>query len=85
MIHKTNAIYTNDNRNVTQHSELVNITSINYYTKKIERTNDTTNNITKHNHNNYEHNAIKTVNKHITHINKYGNEINHYKKRLINL
>ena len=29
------------------------------------------NNITRHNHNNYEHNVIKKVNKHIKHINSY--------------
>ena len=53
----------------------------NYYTKKIEHTTNITNNITRHNHNNCEHNIIKKVNRHITHINSYGAEINHFNKK----
>ena len=43
--------------------------------------NNITNNTTTHNHNNYEHNVIKKVYKHIKHINKYDTEINHYSKK----
>ena len=67
MIHKNNTINTNDNRNVTKHNKLFNITDSHYYTKKINNTSNIANNITKHNHNNYEHNVIKkVVNKHKT-------------------
>ena len=71
MIHKNNTIHTNGNRNVTKHNKLFNVTDDNYYTKKIEHTHNITNNITKHNRNNCEHNVIKQVNNHITHINTY--------------
>ena len=82
VIHKNNTIYTNDNRNVTKHNKLFNVTDNNYYAKEIEHTNNITNNITKHNHNNYEHNVMKTVNNHITHIKKYDTEINHYNTKV---
>ena len=59
-----------------------NVTDNNCYAKKIEHTSNITNNFTKHNHNNYEHNVIKTVNKHITHINNYATEISHYNKKV---
>ena len=36
--------------------------------KEIEHTRNITSNITKHNHNNCEHNVTKTGNKHIKHI-----------------
>ena len=52
----------------------------NYYTKKIEHTSNITNNFTKHNHNNYEHNVIKTVNKHIKHINNLYNDTFNFRK-----
>ena len=80
MIHKNNTVYTNDNRNVTKHNKLLNITDNNYYTKKREHTNSITNNITKHNHNNYERNIIKTVNKHIKHFNNFYNDIFNFGK-----
>ena len=75
VIHKNNTINTNDNRNVTKHNKLFNITDSHYYTKKINNTSNIANNITKHNHNNYEHNVIKkVVSKHIKHINNFYNE-----------
>ena len=55
-----------------------------HFTKKIEHTNNITNNITTHNHNNYEHNVINKVNKHITHLNNYGTEINYRNKKSLN-
>ena len=75
MVHENNTIYTNGNRNVTKHNKFFNVTYDNYYTKGIEHISKITNNITKHNHNNYEHNVIKTVYKHIKHINNFYNGI----------
>ena len=42
------------------------------------------NNITRHNHNNYEHNVIEKVHKHIKHINNYDAEINYYNNKSLN-
>ena len=53
---------------------------INIFTKKIEHTSNIINNITRHSHNNYEHNVIKQVNKHIKHISSYT-EINCYNEK----
>ena len=44
---------------------------ITIHTEKNFNTSNITNNITRHNHNNYEHNVIKKVHKHIKHINNY--------------
>ena len=44
-------------------------------------TSNITNNITRRNHNNYEHNVIKKVHNHIKHINNYDTEINYYNKK----
>ena len=57
-INKHNTIYTNDTRNVTKINKL-DFNGSNYFTKNLEHTNDITNNITRLNHNNYEHNVIK--------------------------
>ena len=78
----SNTIYANDNRNAIKHNKLFNITGNDYYAKKTEHTNNIINNTTKHNHNNYENNVIKKVNKHITHINNYATEIKHYNKKV---
>jgi len=81
VIHKNNTINTNDNRNVTKHNKLFNITDSHYYTKKINNTSNIANNITKHNHNNYEHNVIKkVVSKHIKHINNFYNDTFNFRK-----
>ena len=53
---------------VTKINKLVDFTDNTYFTKKIEHKHNTTNNITRHSHNNYEHNVIKQVNKHTKHI-----------------
>ena len=50
--------------------------------QRIEHKNNITNNITRHNHNNYEHNVIKRIYKHIKHINNYDTEVNCSKKSL---
>ena len=80
-INKHNTINTDDTYNITENNNLFNITDNNYYTQKNFNTSNITNNITRHNHNNYEHNLIKRVNKHIKHINNYDTEINYYSKK----
>ena len=57
-INKHNTISTNDTYNVTKNIDLYNATDNNYYTKQINNTSNITNNSTRHNHNNYEHNVI---------------------------
>ena len=78
VINKHNTIYTNDNTNVTKIHKLVNCNDNTYFAEEIKHTNTITNIITIHNHNNYEHNVIKQVNKHITHMNNHDTEINYY-------
>ena len=56
----------------------------NYYTRKNSNTSNTANNITLHNHSNYEQHVIKNVHKHIKHFNNYGTEINYYNKKSLN-
>ena len=55
-----------------------------HFTQKIEHTNNLTNNISRHSHNTYEHNAIKQVTKHMKHINDYGTEVNCYNQKSLN-
>ena len=43
-----------------------------------------TNNITRHNPNNYEHNVIKHVHQHTNHINNYDTDMNYYNKKPLN-
>ena len=80
-INKHNTINAYDTYNITINNSLFNITDNNYYTEKNFNTSNITNNITRHNHNNYEHNAIKKVHKHIKHINNYDTEIKYYNKK----
>ena len=75
VINKLNTIYTNDSRNVIKINKLVKFNDSSHFTKKLEHTSSTFNNTTRQNHNNYEHNVIQEINKHITHINNYGTEI----------
>ena len=72
---------TNDTYNITKLNKLINSNDNCCFTKEIGHTINTTNNITRHSHNNYEHNVIKKVHTHIKHINNYGVEINYYSKR----
>ena len=65
-------------------NKLVSFNDNNYFTKKIEHTNYITNDITRHNHNNFEHNVFKKDNKHIKHINNYGTEIPYYNTKPLN-
>ena len=52
--------------------------------QRIYNTSNIINNITRLNHNNYEHNVIKNVHEHINHINNYDTEITYCKKSLNN-
>ena len=73
-IFKHNTINTNDTYNITENNSLYNVTDNNYYTKKNFNTSNITNSITRHNHNNYEHNVIKEIHKHMKHINNYDTD-----------
>ena len=80
-INKHNTINTNDTYNIAENNSLYKVTDNSYYTKKNFNTSNITNNITRHNHNNYEHNVIKTVHKHINHINNYDTDIHYHNKK----
>ena len=54
------------------------------FTKEIGHTNNITNNIARHNHNNYAHNVVKKVHKHIKHTNSCDTEINYYSRKSLN-
>ena len=84
VINKHNAIYTNENINVTKINKLDNFNCNNYLTEKIKHTSNIANNIARHHHNNYEHNVIQKVNQHIKHISNYDTEINYYNKKSLN-
>ena len=49
--------------------------------QRVQHTNNITNNIAGHNHNNYENNVIKKVNKNIHHISNYGTDANYYNNK----
>ena len=63
-INKHNTINANDTYNISKTNNLLNISDNNCYTKKNFNTSNITNNITRHSHNNYEHNVIKKVHGH---------------------
>ena len=81
-INKHNTINTNDTYSITNNVDLYNVTGNNCYIKKSIIL-DTSPTIlrTRPNHNNYEHNVIKQLHKHIKHINNYGTELNYYNKK----
>ena len=54
------------------------------FLQRKQNINNTTNDITRHNHNNYEHNVIKKVHGHIKRINNYDTEVNYYSKESLN-
>ena len=83
-INKHNTIKTNGTYNIAKNNSLYHVTGNNYYTKKNFNTSNITNNVTRHNHNNYGHNVIKHIHTHITHINNYDTEINYYNKKSLN-
>ena len=80
-INRHNTINTNVTYSITKDNRLYNVTDNNYHAKKNFNTSNTTNNITIHNHNNYEHNVIKRVHKHIKHIDNYDTERHYYNKQ----
>ena len=80
VISKHNTINTNDTYNMSKTNNLLDTTDNQYFTQKIEHTSNTANHITRHNHNNYERNVIKRINKHTKHINNYDAEVNHDSK-----
>ena len=84
-INKHNTLSTNDTYNISKTNNTFNTTDNQYFTKKIEHKHNITNNITRHNHKNYEHNVIKKVHKHIQHINNYDTEVNYYSKKSLNM
>jgi hypothetical protein len=84
VINKHSTINSNDTYNITKNNSSYNVTDNQYFTKKNFNTSNITNNITRHNHNNYEHNVIKKVHKHTNHINNYDTEINYYTKKSLN-
>ena len=64
VVNKHNTINTNGTYNVSKTFHVLNITDNNYYTKKNSNTSNIANNITRHNHNNYEHNVVIKIHKH---------------------
>ena len=80
-INKHKTINANGTYNIRKTNNLWNTTDNQYFTKKISSTSNITNNITRHNHNNYEHNGIKKVHQHIKHTNNYDAGTNHYSKK----
>ena len=76
--HKT--INTNDTYTSSNNNSLYSVNDNNYHTRKSFNTSSITNSITRHNHNNNEHNVIKQVHKHMTHIGNYDTDVNCYNK-----
>ena len=62
----------------------MNTTDNQYFTKKINNTSTTSNIVTRHNHNNYEHNVVKKVHKQINNIINYDTGTNCYNKKSLN-
>ena len=56
---KTSNDYSNDTYNMIKTNNTFKTTDSQYSTKEINNTSTITNNITRHSHNNYEHNVIK--------------------------
>ena len=83
VINKHNTININDTYNIAKKNKLYNATDNQYFTR-IHSTSNITNNITRHNHNNCEHNVIKKAKKHINLINNYDTEMNYYNKKSLN-
>ena len=84
VINKHITINTNDTYSISKTNNLLDVTDNQNFTKKTEHKHNIANNITRHNHNNYEHNVIKRTNKHIKHINNYDTEVNYYSKKPLN-
>ena len=63
-----------DTYNITKNSYTFNTTDNQCFTRN--HTSNITHNITRHNHNNYEHNVIQKVNQHIKRISNDDTEMN---------
>ena len=83
-INKHNTFNTSDTYNITKNNSLYEVTDTQCFANKNFNTSNITNNITRHNHNSYEHNVIKKIHKHIKHINNYDTGINYYNKKSLN-
>ena len=83
-LNKTSNNYSDDTYNTIKTNNTFNTTDNQYFTKKINNTSTTSNNITRHNHNSYEHHLIKKVHKHIKHINNYDTGLNYHNKKSLN-
>ena len=59
-LNKTGNKYSNGTCNIIKTKNTFNTTDNQYFAKKINDTSNLINNITRHNHNNYEHNVIKS-------------------------
>ena len=79
-VNKHHTINTNGKHHVTKINKLVKFDDNSYFTTKIEHKSNTTNNTTRHSHNNYEHSVSKKVHRHIKRITNYDTEINCYSK-----
>ena len=76
-LNKASNTYSNDTCNKIKTNNTFNTTGNKYCTKKIHNTSSITNDTTRHNHNNYEHNVIKRISKQIKHIDNYDAEMNY--------
>ena len=69
-LNKTSNNYSNDTYNIIKTNHTFNTTGNQYFTKKINSTSTISDNVTRHNHNNCEHN----LNHYFTHQRKGNNE-----------
>ena len=79
-LNKTGNKHSNGTYNI---NNTFNTTDNQYFTKTINNTSNITNDTTRPSHNNYEHNVIKRISKHIKHINNYGTGISYYSKKSV--
>ena len=82
-LNKASNQYSNGTYNIIKTNNTFDTTDSQYFSKKIEHE-SITNNVTRHSRNNYEHNAINKVHKHIKHINNYDTGINYHSKKSLN-
>ena len=75
-LNKTSNKCSNDTYNLITTNNTFDTAAGQYFTKEINTTSHITNDITRHNHNNCEHNVIKKVSKPIKHISNDDIEIN---------
>ena len=73
-LNKTSNNYSDDTYSIIKTNNTFNSADSQYFTKKINNTSITTNSITRHTNNNYEHIVIKKANTHSKHTNNYDTE-----------